>query len=280
MKQFCAKHKMKLLIFLAVWSFFSGCKVLLTFFGKPDGMDGKYPLFFLTISLVALYVFPMILIIRYIAKRFDISKKVIHLSWILGITASFYFSGLGQTLLGAFWLFIVKPPQTFIQNWGAAVTAPFHEEFGKGLVVLLVLLLLKKLTLKNAVVSGMIVGLSFQIIEDGLYVFQQIFKSKADGFATLIERMLHAGGTHWAFSLAFAVGLVALVSKNSGMSKKQGFFWMLMAVLAHFFLNTPFNEGLTSNSGEITVLMLCFSFCVALAAFFKVDQIETTQHYQ
>ncbi|WP_257000697.1 PrsW family glutamic-type intramembrane protease [Streptococcus suis] len=170
MKQFCAKHKMKLLIFLAVWSFFSGCKVLLTFFGKPDGMDGKYPLFFLTISLVALYVFPMILIIRYIAKRFHISKKVIHLSWILGITASFYFSGLGQTLLGAFWLFIVKPPQTFIQNWGAAVTAPFHEEFGKGLVVLLVLLLLKKLTLKNAVVSGMIVGLSFQIIEDGLYV--------------------------------------------------------------------------------------------------------------
>ncbi|MGU7998210.1 hypothetical protein ACS6ZY_10150 [Streptococcus suis] len=64
------------------------------------------------------------------------------------------------------------------------------------------------------------------------------------------------------------------------MSKKQGLFWMLMAVLAHFFLNTPFNEGLTSNSGEITVLMLCFSFCVALATFFKVDQIETTQHYQ
>lgn len=159
-------------------------------------MDAKYPLLFLTISLVALYVFPMILIIRYIAKHFDISKKVIHLSWILGITASFYFSGIGQTLLGAFGLFIVKPPQTFIQNWGAAVTAPFHEEFGKGLVVLLVLLLPKKLTLKNAVVSGMIVGLSFQIIEDGLYVFQQIFKSKADGFATLIERILHAGGTH------------------------------------------------------------------------------------
>lgn len=124
MKQFCAKHKMKLLIFLAVWNFFSGCKVLLTLFGKPDGMDGKYPLFFLTISLVALYVFPMILIIRYIAKRFDISKKVIHLSWILGITASFYFSGLGQTLLGAFWLFIVKPPQTFIQNWGSSCHRP------------------------------------------------------------------------------------------------------------------------------------------------------------
>ncbi len=34
MKQFCAKHKMKLLIFLAVWSFFSGCKVLLTFLGN------------------------------------------------------------------------------------------------------------------------------------------------------------------------------------------------------------------------------------------------------
>ncbi len=75
MKQFCAKHKMKLLIFLAVWSFSLAVKFFLPF-GKPDGMDGKYPLFFLTISLVALYVFPMILIIRYIAKRFDISKKL------------------------------------------------------------------------------------------------------------------------------------------------------------------------------------------------------------
>ncbi|MCP8329399.1 hypothetical protein ACS6Y3_05285 [Streptococcus suis] len=115
---------MKLLIFLAVWSFFSGCKVLLTFFGKPDGMDGKYPLFFLTISLVALYVFPMILIIRYIAKRFDISKKVIHLSWILGITASFYFSGLGQTLLGAFWLFIVKPTSNIYPKLGSSCHRP------------------------------------------------------------------------------------------------------------------------------------------------------------
>ncbi len=69
----------------------------------------------------------------------------------------------------------------------------------------------------------MIVGLSFQIIEDGLYVFQQIFKSKADGFATLIERMLHAGGTHWAFSLAFAVGLVALVSKIVACRKTRTF---------------------------------------------------------
>lgn len=275
MKAFIDKHKMKLIIFLAVWGFFSGCKILLTLFGKPNGMEAKYPLFFLTISLVALYVIPMIFLIRYLAKRFEISKKVVHLSWVLGITASYYFSGIGQTLLGAFWLLVVKPPQSFIDAWGAAVTAPIHEEVGKGLVVLLVLLLFKQLNLKNALVSGLIVGLSFQVVEDCVYTFQQIFTAKTDGFATLIERIVHAGGTHWTFSLVFAVGMVAILSKNSGLSKKQGWFWLSMAVLAHFLLNTPFNAGLTSDTAEVTILMLCFNLCLALAAFVTVDKIET-----
>ncbi len=275
MKQFFEKHKMKLIIFLVVWGFFSGCKILLTLFGKPNGMEEKYPLFFLTISLVALYVIPMIFLIRYLAKRFEISKKVLHLSWVLGITANYYFSGIGQTLLGAFWLLVVKPPQSFIDAWGAAVTAPIHEEVGKGLVVLLVLLLFKQLNLKNALVSGLIVGLSFQVVEDCVYTFQQIFTAKTDGFATLIERIVHAGGTHWTFSLVFAVGMVAILSKNSGLSKKQGWFWLSMAVLAHFLLNTPFNAGLTSDTAEVTILMLCFNLCLALAAFMTVDKIET-----
>ena len=237
-------------------------------------MEAKYPLFFLTISLVALYVIPMIFLIRYLAKRFEISKKVVHLSWVLGITASYYFSGIGQTLLGAFWLLVVKPPQSFIDAWGAAVTAPIHEEVGKGLVVLLVLLLFKQLNLKNALVSGLIVGLSFQVVEDCVYTFQQMFTAKTDGFATLIERIVHAGGTHWTFSLVFAVGMVAILSKNSGLSKKQGWFWLSMAVLAHFLLNTPFNAGLTSDTAEVTILMLCFNLCLAIAAFLTVDKLE------
>lgn len=279
MKILITKYKQHLLILLSTWGFFSGCKILFTFFGKPKGMDEKYPLFLLTISLVALYVIPMIFLIRYLAKRFDISKKVVHLSWVLGITASYFFSGIGQTLLGAFWLLIIKPPQSFIQTWGAAVTAPFHEEFAKGLTVLLVLLLFKKLNLKNALVSGMIVGLSFQVIEDCLYTFQQIFTAKADGFATLIERIVHAGGTHWAFSLVFAVGMVALISKNSGLSKKQGLFWLSMAVFAHFLLNSPFNDGLTSSTAEVTILMLCFNFCLALAAFNVVDKLDKQNNF-
>ncbi len=274
MKAFIEKHKMKWIIFLAVWGFFSGCKILLTLFGKPNGMEAKYPLFFLTISLVSLYVIPMIFLIRYLVKRFDISKKVLHLSWVLGITASYYFSGIGQTPLGACWLLVVKPPQSFIDAWGAAVTAPIHEEVGKGLVVLLVLLLFRQFNLKNALISGLIVGLSFQVIEDCVYTFQQIFTAKTDGFATLIERIVHAGGTHWTFSLVFAVGMVAILTKNSGLSKKQGWFWLSMAVLAHFLLNTPFNAGLTSDTAEVTILMLCFNLCLAIAAFMMVDRIE------
>lgn len=88
---------MKLVIFLAIWGFFSGCKVLFNYFGKPNGLDQKYPLFLLTISLVALYALPMIFLTRYLAKRFAVSKSVVNLSWTLGLTANLYFSGLGQT---------------------------------------------------------------------------------------------------------------------------------------------------------------------------------------
>ena len=50
-----------------------------------------------------------------------------------------------------------------------------------------------------------------------------------------------------------------------------------MAVLAHFLLNTPYNAGLTSDTAEVTILMLCFNLCLALAAFMMVDRIEANK---
>lgn len=277
MKQFFDRHKIKLVILLAVWGFFSGCKILFDSFGRPNGLEQKYPLFLLTLSLVALYVIPMIFLIRYLAKRFDISKSVINLSWCLGLTASLYFSDLGHSIVGVFWLYIVKPGEDFLNAWGAAVSAPFAEEFGKGIVVLLILLILKKIDLKNALVSGLIVGLSFQIVEDCVYTFRDMFVEKLDGFVSIIERIVQAGGSHWTFSLVFSVGMVALISKDSALSEKQGLFWLSMAIIAHFLFNSPYNTGITSKAADITVILLTFNFCLALIVFNKVDEIETNK---
>ncbi|MFV8208998.1 PrsW family glutamic-type intramembrane protease [Streptococcus pluranimalium] len=166
---------------------------------------------------------------------------------------------------------MIKPSEAFIADWGAAVSAPFAEEFSKGLVVLLVLLIPKKMDLKNALVSGLFVGLSFQIVEDCIFTFQEMFVAKGDGFSTLIVRIVHAGGTHWTFSLVFTIGMVALLAKKTGLSKRQGAFWLFLAILAHFMVNSPFNEGITSKSANVTIAILYFNFCLALAAIKTVD---------
>ncbi|QLD32614.1 PrsW family glutamic-type intramembrane protease [Mannheimia varigena] len=277
MKKWFINYKQYMLTLFTAWSFFSGCQILFENFGKPNGLDQKYPLFLLTISLILIYLLPMIFVIRYLVKHFKISKSLINLSWLLGVTASIYFSEIGHTIVGLFWLKVVNPSDVFLSNWGAAVSAPFAEEFGKGLVVLLVLLITKEVDLKSALVSGLIVGLSFQIVEDCVYTFRDMFIEKLDGFVGIIERVVQAGGTHWAFSILFAIGMVSLIFKNTGMSKKQGVFWLSMSILEHFIFNTPFNGGIGSKSANITVFLLCLNFCLALAAFKTVNMIETNK---
>ncbi|TRW80192.1 PrsW family intramembrane metalloprotease [Staphylococcus agnetis] len=275
MKKFLKKYKYHALVIFAVWSFISGFKLYYTNFGKPNGFEEKYPLFLLNISLIAIYAIPLILLARYLTKRFEISKKVVTLSWILGLTASLYLSGIGHLIVALFWIKVINPPQSFINQWGAAVSGPFAEEFAKGLTVLIILLLFKKMDLKHALVSGMIVGLSFQIIEDCIFTFRNLFVANGEGFATLIERIVHAGGTHWTFSILFAVGMVALIAKNTGFSKIQGVFWLMMGIFAHFLVNSPFNDGIDSKTGEVTVLILTFNLCLAIVAIKSVDKIES-----
>lgn len=280
MKNLFNKYKYHALILLAVWSFFSGCKIFYESFGKPNGLEDKYPLFLLNISLIAIYAIPLILLTRYLAKRFEISKKVIHLSWVMALTASVYFSDIGHTIVGYITIVIFKIPDSIRADWGPAIGGPLAEEFGKGLAVLLVLLILKKMDLKNALVSGMIIGLCFQIIEDCNFTFQEIFLAKADGFSVLLERIAFSGGTHWVFTLIFAIGIVALIAKDTGIIKIQGLVCVLLAILMHFIYNTPFNEGIGSNTGNFTVLLLTLNLSLALLAFKTVDKVVTHQKGQ
>lgn len=256
MKEKFQMCKTYLLVVLATIGFVNGCKIIFGELGKPNGMEAKYPLFLLTISLVAIYLIPLLVLTYYLAKRYNISKQVIGLSWLLGLTSSISFSELGHTAIGYFLLEIVKASDNFLKDWGAAISGPLAEEIGKGLTVLLVLLICRKMTLKNALVSGMIVGLGFQIMEDITFVFRDMFMNKLDGFETILERVGQAGWVHWVFTLLFAIGLVALLTKNTGMSKAQGVFWIGASFGIHFLFNSPFNTGIFQTVFPILSILL------------------------
>ncbi|MDG3145986.1 hypothetical protein MKL27_03655 [Streptococcus suis] len=52
----------------------------------------------------------------------------------------------------------------------------------------------RKLTIKHTLVSGIIAGLGFQLIENCMINFLDMFIGKLDGFETIIERVGQAGG--------------------------------------------------------------------------------------
>lgn len=264
MNQVFHTYKDKALICLACLGFVMGCQTIFGELTEPNGMEEKYPLFLLTISLVAVYLLPILALIRHLQARFAISPKMTNLSWLLGLTASVAFSDIGHTAVGYFLLEILKVSEDFRYDWGAAVSAPFAEEFGKGLVVLIVLLIFRKMTLKHALVSGIIVGISFQLIEDCMFTFRDMFIGKLDGFETIINRIGQAGWTHWIFTMIFAIGMVALFDKNTGLTKKQGIFWMTISLGLHFLFNSPLHTGLFN-----TLLPLA-SILFGLAAYQSV----------
>ncbi|HFI0255457.1 TPA: PrsW family intramembrane metalloprotease [Streptococcus suis] len=267
MKKIFQTCKAYLPVLLATFGFVKGCQIIFEELAKPNGMENKYPLFLLTISLAALYIIPLLLFIRLLEKRYAISKKVSNLSWMLGLTAGIAFSDYGHMAIGYFLLEIVKVSDDFRYDWGAAVSAPFAEEVGKGLVVLLVLFICRKMTLKHALVSGIIAGLGFQIVEDIMFTFRDMFMGKLDGFETIIGRVGQAGWTHWVFTLLFSVGMVALFSKQTTMSKTQGVLWMTASIGLHFFFNSPLNTGL------MTTLLPMASILLGLLAYRTVDQL-------
>lgn len=99
MKEKFQMCKTYLPVVLATIGFVNGCKIIFGELGKPNGMEAKYPLFLLTISLVAIYIIPLLVLTYSLAKRYNISKQVIGLSWLLGLTSSISFSELGHTAI-------------------------------------------------------------------------------------------------------------------------------------------------------------------------------------
>ncbi|EFR43568.1 PrsW family glutamic-type intramembrane protease [Streptococcus pseudoporcinus] len=244
MKTFLQSNKRYLGILVTLILIFQGALLHFQNFGKPANHLDKYPLFFGTILLIGLYAVPLVAFIRYLTKRFKVSSRVVVLSWVAGLFAGTALSTDFHILIGFTIRNILHPSEAFIAFWGAAVSGPLAEEFGKGLVALLVLFICRKFDLKSALVSGMIVGLGFQIIEDCVYTFQDIFAAGKSPFPMLLERIVWAGCTHWLFTALFVVGLVILFGKESGLAKNKGLFWMFSALFIHFLFNIPMNSDI------------------------------------
>ncbi len=251
MKEFFKKNGYYFLVIITIALVFSGFRIQFEDLSKANEHPENYPIFLLTVSMIGIYLIPFALGIRYLQKKFCISGKIIALSWIVGLTVTVLLGTEGNSAL-SFLLLQLNLSDEFLKAWGAAITAPFTEEISKGIAVLLVYLLCRKLTLKETLVSAWIAGAGFMVAEDIGYIYQTVFQGMESGFPVIFERISGAMGGHVIFTGLFATGLIILLSKNDQVPKGKALLWLISPVVLHFLWNSPIDfPGIINILGTI-----------------------------
>ncbi len=260
MKKCIQTNRRRLLVIITVALVFVSFRDFFIQFAEKDKAVALFPSFLAASGMVSLYAVPIAFLIYYLVKKLNVSGNVVILSFILGFTLPLYLGSQGNSLISYF-LFSIQAPQEFLDAWGAALTAPFAEEIAKGTVVLLVYILCKGISLKEAFVSGMISGFGFQVLEDWAYIFQSTFGETNSGFLTAFERVSNALGSHMAFGIVFGVGLVALIKKGSSISRLKSCCFMIAPVILHFIWNSPLEgEWIFLLLGGINLNLAYYAF--------------------
>jgi RsiW-degrading membrane proteinase PrsW (M82 family) len=130
--------------------------------------------------------------------------------------------------------------QAWVNDWGAGLTAPINEEIGKGLGLILLLGLARKLVRSpfDGLIIGAYIGLGFQISEDVLYAFNNTatnFGADQVGSAWQIVLVRSATGLfgHVLFSAVFCSGVMWLLGRGDHPRRLRGLLLMLAAMIAH-----------------------------------------------
>ncbi|VTS16614.1 membrane protein [Streptococcus porcinus] len=131
MKTFLQTHKQSIAILIALILAFHGTALHFQSFGKPEHHLDKYPLFFGTILLIAIYAIPLIAFIRYLTKRFAINSQVVVLSWLAGIFVATSLSMNFHIVIGYTLRNILHPSEAFIAFWGASISALWQKSLEK-----------------------------------------------------------------------------------------------------------------------------------------------------
>ena len=158
---------------------------------------------------------------------------------------------IGSTIMNVGFLLVLQ--EELVTNVASgSITAPFVEEFWKGLAVLIIFLLFRKEfdSIIDGIVYGAIVGLGFAATENVLYLLGTYWASGWEDM--LIVFFLRVGVFTWAhpFATAFTgIGFaVARMSRNLPVKLLAPVAGYFIAILAHSFHNTAvtFAESLES----------------------------------
>src|SRR5690606_3615177 len=173
-------------------------------------------------------------------RRTPIPAKVLIVGFLWGgLTAAFLIALPGNDSLMSIYGKAVSPE--FAHDWGAALAAPFTEETGKGLGILLLMFIAPRIIRLpfDGFIVGAFVGLGFQLFQDVLYAVNEAISGfAADQVHAVMQTLMLRGATgifsHALSSAVYGAGLVYL--SGTAVLPVQwvgGIGRMLAAVLMH-----------------------------------------------
>ena len=205
------------------------------------------------------------------------------------LTAAFLWGGLAAT----FWIALpannalleiwTKVGGTsFATNWAAGLAAPIDEEWGKGLGLVLLLVLAPRLirSAYDGFIVGAFIGLGFQVFEDVLYAFNGAVQAfgvdqPGESWHIFIVRGLTGIVSHALFSAIFCAGLMWILTPiRSERRVTRGVLAILTAMFFHFTWDDL--GGLSGGTSWYFVLIVVLA-AVELAVLFYVMRLASSQ---
>lgn len=228
-----------LAFWLYVFAVGSGALTMLHYFGQRAGFYA--PALTGGVLLFGLYLIPWLLLLQRHNRFTSQPARLLATGFLWGgVAAPFWIAVPANGALLDIWSKVGGP--AFGNDWGAGLTAPITEEWGKALGLVLILVLAPRLVRSayDGFIIGAFIGLGFQVFEDVLYVYNYATQSfGTDQIGAVLKIGLIRGLTgivaHALFSAIFCAGLMWVLTTVRGERQvARGVITMAMAMVFHF----------------------------------------------
>lgn len=266
--------KKKIILIIYLLSIMVGIDYEFSVLGSLKLDNSKYLELLVAISLLGIYIVPGILLLKKLNTKLSKIEYFVPIAIFSGCFIPGWLSGLSNSSLENILSKFFGSTEMF-DNWSAALTAPFVEEFFKIICVLMILYLFKVTALKSVFLIGISVGLGFQIMEDISYLAEEMNSSQSI-FEQLFARISGAIASHWAYTGIFSIGITAVFRKQQLFSKKEIYSFVIIPIVLHFLWNSPMNDfsfnGIALLSPILSVVTLLLIFKISL----ELQETQTT----
>ncbi|MDD7305480.1 MAG: PrsW family glutamic-type intramembrane protease [Peptoniphilaceae bacterium] len=254
------KFYRRILLLILILLFLYGFEYELNYFYYEKARASDYLIALASCLLLLIYIIPLSYMLFFLSDKLCLDRKHTSLYLLCGMFIPGFLSAFandtGQNLI----------KNLISEDWGLAFTAPINEETIKLFVVLLILFLLNKNSLKDFFISGFAVGFGFQIMEYISYIGSDGLSNMDDLFPMVLSRISGAWSSHWAYTALFALGFYFLFKNKN---KALGIFLILFVLFNHFLWDSPiFEESLGSIFLGASIIICLL---IVLKKYLKVD---------